>query len=370
MQPTSEIQMELNISAGNRNETLYIFAGHQLLLQFKMLFIPLYSLLFLVACMGNIFLVVCIIADKKLHNATNFFIGNLSIGDLLMCLTCVPLTVSYAFEIRGWLFGRFMCHFVSLMQATTVYVSVLSLTAIAVDRYIVVAYPIRKRITLRYCSLIVLAIWMVSLALAAPPSIYIGYLDLNIIGHDIIICEEFWKGKEKHRLVYSCMMLLMSYMIPLFAVTLSYCTITIHLHKRNVPGAPDQNLTKWNKRKRKVFVLLVISILAFAICWMPLQILNLICDLDSDFTIINKRYINVIQLLCHFTAMSSACYNPFIYASLHQKFRLHLKVYFRQKKKQNVLFSFKSFCINSCLNLISYSSRNRKDDVSLQENIL
>ncbi|XP_029474932.1 prolactin-releasing peptide receptor-like [Rhinatrema bivittatum] len=370
MQTTSELHMESNISASNGSIPLDMFAGHQLLLQFKLFFIPLYCLLFLVACLGNIFLVVCIFADKQLHNATNFFIGNLSIGDLLMCLTCVPLTVSYAFELRGWLFGRFMCHVVSLMQATTVYVSVLSLTAIAIDRYIVVAYPIRRRITLRCCSLIVLVIWVVSLALAAPPSIYTGYLDLNSIGHDIIICEEFWQGMEKQRLAYSCMMLLISYMIPLFAVTISYCAITIHLHKRNVPGAANQNQAKWNKRKRKAFVLLVISILAFAICWMPLQILNLICDLDSDFTIINKRYINVIQLFCHFIAMSSTCYNPFIYASLHQKFRFHLKSYFRQKKKQNVLLSSKSPRISTCLSLISDTSRNERDVESFRVNTM
>lgn len=58
-----------------------------------------------------------------------------------------------------------------------------------------------------------------------------------------------------------------------------------------------------------------------------MQILNLLLDLDPDFHIIGKRYINVLQVSCHLVAMSSACYNPFIYASLHSKVRMHLRGY-------------------------------------------
>lgn len=121
----------------NHSDPLDTFIGMELLLRFKSLFLPLYCLIVVVAGVGNSFLLVCILADKKLHNATNFFIGNLAAGDLLMCLSCVPLTMSYAFDTHGWAFGRTMCHLVPLLQGATVFASVLSLTAIAVDRYIV-----------------------------------------------------------------------------------------------------------------------------------------------------------------------------------------------------------------------------------------
>nr|XP_056703558.1 prolactin-releasing peptide receptor-like [Euleptes europaea] len=304
------------------------FVGLQLLLWFKPLFVPLYCLLVVVACLGNSFLVLCVAADHKLHNATNFFLGNLSLGDLLMCLACVPLTVSYAFEPRGWLFGPAMCHAVVLLQAATVYVSVLSLTAIAVDRYVVVAYPVRRRMALRYCGLVVAAIWVASLALAVPPALRSIYLDLSSIGHELFICEELWDGMEAQRLAYSCATLFVSYMVPLLAVTVSYCSISAHLRRRCIPGLAGSNQSQWNRQKRKTFILLVVSALTFALCWMPLQVLNLVRDLDPDFSILSKKYINVAQLSCHLVAMSSACYNPFIYASLHRKFRAHLRGYF------------------------------------------
>lgn len=122
----------------NRSDPLDMFIGMELLLRFKPLFMPLYCIVVIVAGVGNSFLLACILADKKLHNATNFFIGNLAAGDLLMCLSCVPLTASYAFDSHGWAFGRPLCHLVPLLQCAAVFASVLSLTAIAVDRYIVV----------------------------------------------------------------------------------------------------------------------------------------------------------------------------------------------------------------------------------------
>lgn len=65
-----------------------------------------------------------------------------------------------------------------------------------------------------------------------------------------------------------------------------------------------------------------------------LQVLNLLLDLDPDYHIVDKRYVNVLQVCCHLVAMSSACYNPFIYASLHSKIWLHLKGYLCPCRRQ------------------------------------
>ncbi|XP_034461043.1 7 transmembrane receptor domain-containing protein [Hippoglossus hippoglossus] len=311
----------------NRSDPLDSFVGMELLLRFKPLFLPLYCLVVAVAGVGNSILLACILADKKLHNATNIFIGNLAAGDLLMCLSCVPLTVSYAFDSHGWAFGRPLCHLVPLLQCATVFASVLSLTAIAVDRYVVVAHPVRKRISVWGCGAVTLGVWLLSLALAAPPSLYTRYVDLRPSGIDLVVCEEFWPNSGNLRLLYSCFILIASYMIPLLSVSMSYCAITVSLKRYSIPGEPSNSQQRWSQRRKKTFYLLVASVLAFALCWLPLQVLNLLLDLDPDFHFIGKRYINVLQVCCHLVAMSSACYNPFIYASLHSKVRMHLKGY-------------------------------------------
>uniref|UniRef100_A0A672IH64 Prolactin-releasing peptide receptor-like n=1 Tax=Salarias fasciatus TaxID=181472 RepID=A0A672IH64_SALFA len=294
--------------------------GFDLLLNLRPLFLPLYSAVVLVACSGNLLLLVLIWRNKRRHNTTNFLIGNLALVDLVMCVFCVPATASYAFDRRGWVFGRHMCHFVSVMQSAAVYAAVLSLTAIAVDRYVVVAYPIRRRAGWQFCWGLVVLIWLFSLALSAPTALHTLHLDLRAAGVQVQVCEEFWDGQERGRLVYSCFILLFSYFVPLAAVSISYCAISYRLRQRTARPEVRYAQAAWSRRRRKTFCLLLVSVLCFAFSWLPLQVVNLIRDLDTDFSILGKNYVNIIQVSSHLLAMSSACYNPFIYASLHKKF--------------------------------------------------
>ncbi|XP_076834084.1 prolactin releasing hormone 2 receptor [Brachyhypopomus gauderio] len=303
------------------------FSGLDLLIELKPIFVPLYAMLVLVACSGNLFLLFLIGLNRKLHSTTNFLIGNLALADLVMCLFCVPLTAFYAFDERGWIFGHFLCHFVTLMQTATVFAAVLSLTAIAVDRYIVVAYPIRRRGGCHFRAGLVVSIWLCALAMSTPAALHTVYLDLSATGHHMAVCEEFWQDQELSRLIYSCFFLLLSYFVPLAAVSISYCAISCHLQHRATPdlvAAIPSNQVKWGRKRGKTFRLLLVSVLCFAFSWLPLQVVNLIRDLDTDFTILSKSHVNVVQVSCHLLAMSSACFNPFIYASLHDKFLSYL----------------------------------------------
>ncbi|KAF6732910.1 Prolactin-releasing peptide receptor [Oryzias melastigma] len=314
------------------------FSGFDFLISLKLLFIPLYSAVVLVACSGNLLLLFFIWHNKKRHSTTNFLISNLALVDLVMCVFCVPLTASYAFDRRGWVFGYHMCHFVAIMQSAAVYAAVLSLMAIAVDRYIIVAYPIRKRAGCQFCWCLVVVIWLSSLGLSTPIALHTVYLDLHAAGLEMAVCEEFWDGQERGRLIYSCFILLFSYFVPLAAVSISYCAISYHLKQRTMSSLTAclelrSARASWSRRRRKTFCLLLASVLCFAFSWLPLQVVNLIRDLDTDFSILGKNYVNVIQVSAHLLAMSSACYNPFIYASLHNKFLSCLCLHFLSRRR-------------------------------------
>ncbi|XP_078464460.1 prolactin-releasing peptide receptor-like [Lampetra fluviatilis] len=303
------------------------FEGFLVLLSLKPIFIPLYALLTLVGVSGNLLLILVIARTKRLHNATNFLLGNLALSDLLVCLTCVPISAAFAFEPRGWVYGALLCYLVALLQPATVHVSVLSLTAIALDRYVVVAYPIRRRVAVRSCALTAGFIWIASAALACPAAVNTVYIDFRTEEPQselaIVVCEELWTGLEDQRLAYSCAMVIVSYLLPLLAVSASYCAISLTLRGRVPPGGAHCTVNArrtWHQKRRKTFRLLVMSVGTFALCWLPLQVFNLIRDLDPEVTLVSKRYFNVIQLCCHWVAMSSTCWNPFIYASLHHKF--------------------------------------------------
>uniref|UniRef100_A0A665VSS3 Prolactin releasing hormone receptor n=1 Tax=Echeneis naucrates TaxID=173247 RepID=A0A665VSS3_ECHNA len=305
----------------------------------QLLFIPLYSVVVLIACSGNLLLLFLFWHNKKRHNTTNFLISNLALVDLVMSIFCVPLTASYAFDKRGWIFGSYMCHFVTVMQSAAVFAAVLSLMAIAVDRYVVVAYPIRKRAGCQFCWCLVVFIWLSSLALSTPTALHTVYLDLQAAGMQMAVCEEFWDGQERGRLIYSCFILFFSYFVPLAAVSISYCAISYQLNQRTTSSLTACLQIRsaraiWNRRRKKTFCLLLVSVLCFAFSWLPLQVVNLIRDLDTDFSILTKNYVNVIQVSSHLFAMSSACYNPFIYASLHSKFPSYLCRHFMSQRRR------------------------------------
>ncbi|KAG6937465.1 prolactin-releasing peptide receptor-like [Chelydra serpentina] len=208
--------------------------------------------------LGNCLLVHVIVRVKKMHSVPNFLIGNLALSDVAMCAICVPLTLAYVIEHQGWIFGSTMCYFVFFMQPVTVYVSVFTLATIAVDRYIVIVHPLRRRISLQ------------------------------------------------------------------LAILVSYTKISLKLKKRVMPGTITQNQANWDRARRKeTFCLLVMVVVVFGVCWLPLHTFNLIRDININA--IDAYYFSLVQLLCHWFAVSSACYNPFLYAWLHDSFREELK---------------------------------------------
>lgn len=142
------------------------------------------------------------------------------------------------------------------------------------------AHPVRRRISVWGCGAVTLGVWLLSLALAAPPSLYTRYLDLRPSGYDLVVCEEFWPNSGNLRLLYSCFILIASYMIPLLSVSVSYLAITVSLKRYSVPGEPSNSQQRWSQRRKKTFSMLVASVLAFALCWLPLQV-NIILLLDQ-----------------------------------------------------------------------------------------
>ncbi|XP_062238397.1 prolactin releasing hormone receptor 2a [Platichthys flesus] len=306
------------------------FVGVELLQSFKPLIIPCYTLVALVGVFGNYLLLYVICCTRKMHNVTNFFIGNLAFSDMLMCATCVPFTLAYAFNPHGWVFGRFMCYLVYLIQPVTVYVSVFTLTAIGVDRYYATVHPLKKRISVLACTYLLSGIWLLSCSLVAPAVAHTYHVEFTTEG--FTICEEFWMGQERERLAYAYSTLFITYVLPLSALCISYLCISVKLRNCVVPGHHTQSQAEAQRlRKRKTFRLVSLVVAAFGICWLPISVFNVLRDIDID--LIDKRYFLLIQLLCHLCAMSSSCCNPFLYAWLHDRFRSELRKMFTCRRR-------------------------------------
>lgn len=192
-------------------------------------------------------------------------------------------------------------------------------------RYYATVHPLKKRISVLGCAYLLSGIWILSCGLVAPAVAHTYHVEFKDEG--FTICEEFWMGQERERLAYAYSTLFITYVLPLSALCISYLFISVKLRNCVVPGHRTQSQAEAQRaRKRKTFRLVTLVVAAFAVCWLPISVFNVLRDIDIN--LIDKRYFLLIQLLCHLCAMSSSCCNPFLYAWLHDRFRAELRKMF------------------------------------------
>ncbi len=113
----------------------------------------LYFVIFTLGFCGNLLVIAVVLKNPQMKNVTNLFILNLAFSDVVMCLFAVPFTPLASFTGR-WLFGEVLCILFPFSQGVSVYISTLTLTIIAVDRFVVIIYPFRARMQVKMIILL------------------------------------------------------------------------------------------------------------------------------------------------------------------------------------------------------------------------
>ena len=118
---------------------------------------------------GNLLVVSVAIRQPKLRTPRNTFIINLAVSDLLLCLVTTPLTL---IEIVNdhWPLGdsAVSCKVTGGLQAVSVFVSTISITAIALDRYQLIVYPTKDLLKRIGAAAALFSIWFLGFLLASP----------------------------------------------------------------------------------------------------------------------------------------------------------------------------------------------------------
>ena len=113
-------------------------------LAFQILTSSLYCSIFLIGIFGNLLVTYVVLKNKSMQNPTNLFITSLASADILMCCFSVPFTPIQSFTGK-WLFGEVLCTLFPVSQGISIYISTMTMTIIALDRFVVVCYPYRQR---------------------------------------------------------------------------------------------------------------------------------------------------------------------------------------------------------------------------------
>ncbi|XP_048855164.1 G-protein coupled receptor 161 [Brienomyrus brachyistius] len=124
----------------------------------------------LLACLGNLLVVITLYRKPYLLTPSNKLVFSLTLSNLLLSILVLPFVVTSSVR-REWLFGVVWCNFTALLYLLISSASMLTLGAIAVDRYYAVLYPMiyPMKITGNRAAVVIVYVWLHSLVGCLPP---------------------------------------------------------------------------------------------------------------------------------------------------------------------------------------------------------
>uniref|UniRef100_A0A672JHG7 Neuropeptide Y receptor Y4 n=1 Tax=Salarias fasciatus TaxID=181472 RepID=A0A672JHG7_SALFA len=309
-----------------------------------------YSVTMVLGLVGNIGLISIITRRREKVNVTSIFICNLSFSDILVCVFCLPFTVIYTL-MDHWVFGSLLCRLVPFIQCVSVTVSVLSLVFIALERHQLIINPSGWKPSIPQAYMAVVLIWILAFFTSSPflqvfpqaylnasqpqpvpythknssslPNSFRSVFSYTPTATHMEACVEHWPSHQ-HRVAYTTWLLLFQYCGPLLLVLLCYVRVFVRLrHRKDMLDRARTPESQRMTHSRRINIMLIALITAFALCWLPLTIFNVVSDWHQEALPICHH--NLLFSLCHLLAMSSTCINPIIYGFLNSNFRQEVR---------------------------------------------
>ncbi|XP_072026986.1 alpha-2A adrenergic receptor-like [Amphiura filiformis] len=124
----------------------------------------------LAVVIGNILVLLAVYCERALRTATNYFIFNLALADLLLGTLVLPFSGTYE-VMHAWPFGHVFCDVWAAVDVLCCTASINSLCCISIDRYIGVTRPLQHKLimTTKRAILICIFVWFLSFLIAVGP---------------------------------------------------------------------------------------------------------------------------------------------------------------------------------------------------------
>lgn len=238
----SSLGTTLNLTRGDNftTTTLTPIVNEELGAVVERIFYVIYILAIVLGASGNIISIIVFTNGRRCNTDIRGFLINLAIADLMMAVVCLPFSFTSAL-LRRWIFSAPMCPIILFTQMLSVTVSVYTNTAISIDRFMAIKYPLKLlRTSRRHVHWVVAVIWVVSACLCGV-QLWVGRLVRG--ADDTMQCEEVWPQSESgvdFRKWYTLIVLIITYIIPVFFIMTMYGLVCVKLWLRTTPGVLNQ----------------------------------------------------------------------------------------------------------------------------------
>ena len=278
--------------------------------------VALCILIDVLALFGNVLVSLAVIRSPKLRTSTSMFILALAIADILVALICLPVTCGILVS-EDWINTSALCSIQGFAIFTLALISIATLALTAINRFFRVVKPaIYKRFFTKRNSLLL-----------------IGTVWLSIIGFyaGLLASKATHVRYEPSYAVCAVAHILVQTLVEFIFVILAFITIVvsyslvfarIRRHQLSITSSllgqsRDSNISV---DEIKISKLLFMTVLGFAICWLPSLIIITMDRVATDTTPSRTR-----TLLCTYLNYLSAVLNPFIYGVMNRSFRAEYK---------------------------------------------
>ncbi|NXG69898.1 OR5V1 protein, partial [Baryphthengus martii] len=122
----------------------------------------LFLIIYMATVAGNITILVAISTDPRLHNPMYFFLGNLSLLDIL-CPTITVLKMLEVLLLENKVISFTGCMFQLFFLIDVVGTEIFLLAVMAYDRYVAICHPLQyvNIVSMRLCAHLALGTWVV-----------------------------------------------------------------------------------------------------------------------------------------------------------------------------------------------------------------
>lgn len=261
---------------------------------------------------GNTFVCLVYVKDplKNLRTASNFFVVNLSVADILVGVTVEPLNAS-SFWVRGNREVLFAFYVLAILSCVC---SILNIAALMVDRYLAVSKPFKYRfiVTSQRVKWSLIIIWCYSLHFSLLP----------VLG---------WRTKSFQIYLYS-----LGVLLPTVIMLVCYYGLLRILREKtkSLKGSADNKESIYMKkvisRERRISTTVLIMLLVFLLAWCPFVIVDFILVFCAQCR--SGKGLRLARDITLTFGFLSSGVNPVLYAWRVPNFTRGLRQIFRGKK--------------------------------------
>lgn len=292
--------------------------------------LTLYITAMIVSMTGNLLVICVVYRNRRLRTPTNYLITNMAVSDFLMTIIAMtPSAVTFITNDNSW-FGGWLglatCKLLGFGSGATMAASIFTLTAIAIERFNAIVFPLRSTMRSGNTKWVLTAVWLASTVVMLP------MLFVLVVKKDggSYFCQENWDSpldSKSSPVIFTLAVFIILYAIPLVLITLLYACVVYTVWFRQIPGNTNRSMKKLQLKVRKnVVKMLITVVVVFAIFWLPMHVLQLLLSFSNAFPCYFPQSVYLVSL---FLAHSTGAVNFLIYVIFSEDYKQGFKGLFR-----------------------------------------